>query len=379
MEKSIQQIYCDESGTTGNKLMDPNQPLFSYASIAISHEEAKACVEKARRDYRVQASELKFGKLVSYNRGRQAITQILAQHHKHLLASVYHKKYALAGKLFEYTFEPALADHNSLFYSIGFHRFVANMLFVYFQARAQFAEEIFQDFENLMRALNDEPAKYLFGAVHLPETPVLDLIRRFCAHNRRAIQEELDSLRGHGVGKWVLDLTASALFQHLAFWGTRYYQLDVYCDETKTLEGFWDLMKVMIGREEKIYNKFLDREQPITFNLHKQVSTVKSSDNPGVQLADVAAGAAVYALQNPADPLAIEWLELLFSEKPNLSIMPDFGQIDVKDISAKRNLMLLQELVDRSERGLSLTEGIDDFLVRATRLLAQESSGLFLP
>lgn len=40
-------------------------------------------------------------------------------------------------------------------------------------------------------------------------------------------------------------------------------------------------MKVMIGREEKIYNAFIDREQSITFNLLKEISVVNSRDYPG--------------------------------------------------------------------------------------------------
>lgn len=375
MEKSIQQIYCDESGATGNKLMDPAQPMFSYASIAISHEEAKDCVDRILRDFRVQGGELKSKNLVKYNRGRKAITRVLEQQHERMLVSVYDKKYSLACKLFEYIFEPTFSEINSLYYGIGFHKFVATILYLHFRAGARFAEEIFEDFEKLMRELSDESVSYLFGAVRLPERDaILDLVRQFCFHNRQVILEELESLRGYGAGKWVLDLTDTSLFTHLGTWGAKYHQLDVYCDKTKTLDGFWDLMKVMIGREEKSYNEFFDREQPITFNLLKEISLVESSDHPGVQLADIAAGATVFALQNRDDRDAKKWFEYFPGMLHRLSVLPDVKDIDMKQLSVQRNLMLLHELVHRSERGLSLTEGIEEFLAGATRYLVERGS-----
>ena len=51
------------------------------------------------------------------------------------------------------------------------------------------------------------------------------------------------------------------------------------------------------------------------------------------------------------------------------SVLPDLNNMDVEDLAFQRNLILLKELVDRSERGLSLTEGIGEFLSVTTRYL----------
>jgi hypothetical protein len=76
-QKEIQEIYCDESGFTGNNLLDKATPFFAYATVAVSHEEAKEFVERVIKDYKVQNCELKFQKLIKYSRGKQAITHIL--------------------------------------------------------------------------------------------------------------------------------------------------------------------------------------------------------------------------------------------------------------------------------------------------------------
>ena len=80
------------------------------------------------------------------------------------------------------------------------------------------------------------------------------------------INKEIDSLRGSGAGKWILDLTDTALFTQLAEWGQRFHQLDVFCDESKPLDHNKELFTVMINRKEKLYNTLLDKKQPITFN-----------------------------------------------------------------------------------------------------------------
>lgn len=72
-----QEIYCDESGFTGGNLLDEKDPFFAYATVAVSHEEASIFVREIIKDYKVQASELKFQKLIKYSKGKQAITRIL--------------------------------------------------------------------------------------------------------------------------------------------------------------------------------------------------------------------------------------------------------------------------------------------------------------
>lgn len=51
-------ISCDEAGFTGPKLLDDNQPIFAYAAIDVSAEEADAIAKAIKTKYRVQAPEL---------------------------------------------------------------------------------------------------------------------------------------------------------------------------------------------------------------------------------------------------------------------------------------------------------------------------------
>ena len=118
-------IFCDETGSTGNNLLDTAQPLFAYASIAIEPAEAKSLVEELIAQCRPQGTELKGRKLVRSSRGRKLVTALLERCGSNAKVSVWNKRFALATQFFEHVFEPVLAEQNSLFYRIGFHKLLA--------------------------------------------------------------------------------------------------------------------------------------------------------------------------------------------------------------------------------------------------------------
>jgi hypothetical protein len=372
-----QKVYCDESGTTGNNLLNPDQPYFSYASIAIDDDIAQACVEKVIKDFRVQGGELKAKNLLGFSKGRRAISYILECHHEKILVSIYHKKYSLACKLFEYIFEPPLAQANSFFYEVGFHKFIATLLYAHLKASARHAEIIFADFEKMMRRLDETSATSLFSVIDFPSmAPIFELVKEFCHYNRTAISEELGSLRASGdTGKWVLDLTDTALFSHLGTWGEKFDQIDVYCDKSGAANDFRKMLDVMIGRREKLYyNAFSDKEQPITFNLAKEISMVDSVHHPGIQLADVVAGTAIHAFQNPNDKQARDWMQYLLQCLHPMSVVPTTESVDMSTVSGQRNVWILHELVERSRYRKSLTEGIGEYIAGVTRRLERRGA-----
>ncbi len=255
-DKLPQAIYGDESGFTGNNLLNKTQPFFSYATVAGEKEEFKDFVSKIIADYNVQGGELKSSKLLKYNKGRKAITEILKKFSNDALVSIFHKKYSLASKFFEYIFEPPLAEKNSLFYRINFHRFIANILYVWFSANVAYAEDIFEEFESAMRSLDDKEFNVLTTDIALPDVdPIIEEIRTFAKLNKPIIKEELESLKNIGSAKWILELSDTALFHQLAEWGQKFEQIEVFCDASKPIDSMKEVLNVMIDRKDK---KFID-------------------------------------------------------------------------------------------------------------------------
>ena len=119
-------IHCDESGFSGNNLSDDGSPYFVFAGVLISAPEAEALVSEMKRTYRIQG-EMKGANLTKHPNGRKAIAAILEGSASKAKVTIADKRFALAGELFEYIFEPALTANNGFFYEVGFHVFIANI------------------------------------------------------------------------------------------------------------------------------------------------------------------------------------------------------------------------------------------------------------
>lgn len=373
-----QRIYFDESGFTGNNLLNEKQQYFAYASVATDPHEAKEVVDRIMKQYGVQGTELKGKNLVKYNRGRRAMDDILTYFEGRVKISLSEKKYALAGKFFEYIFEPSLASISSLFYGINFHLFIANILYVEFIARGAGAEEIFKEFESLMRSMDEEKISNLFSSsVHLENSPILTQIREFAIHQIGDIRNELDGLRDGPTGRWILDITDSALVTLLANWGLIYDEITAICDESKPLMENSNIFDGMIGRKGETL--FIDTPQgkhPITFNLSGPVQFASSAVEHGIQIADTLAAAAVFAISTPDDPMAQKWAAMLPEIAKYGSVLPDFDHLDLEGIPAKLNAVVLMELHMRATKKKDLLKEMPEYVQFMSQALRREALGV---
>ncbi|NET70441.1 MAG: DUF3800 domain-containing protein [Sphaerospermopsis sp. SIO1G2] len=363
---TIQEIYCDESGYTGNNLFDMQTPYFTYAAIAVNHEEAKEFVARVIQDYKLQGNELKFSNLRKHSKGRQIITNTLKTFDGRIKVVINHKKYNLACKFFEYIFEPTISEKNYLFYNIKFNNFIANLLYEEFESKTQYAEEIFEDFYNLMTKQNDNDLFYMFSSIKLTDISLLiEKIQQFCIYNRTSIKKELESLEGSSTGKWILDLSFSSLNSVLAEWGTQYDQLKVFCDDSVPLQEQSEILDAFIGIKDKTYINLAGQEHPINYNLVDSIKMVDSLSYPGIQIADIASGVFAFVFKEnqqkgKSAKYPKEWTEYIMSNASKYSIMPDSNYLHSEGINFKRNILLLEELLHRSAKGIPLLQNIEN-------------------
>ncbi|TQC96465.1 DUF3800 domain-containing protein [Moraxellaceae bacterium AER2_44_116] len=371
-------MYFDESGYTGNNLLHPDQKLFSYASVVTDDDEAKTLVEHIINKYNIQNGEIKGKNLLKGVRGRRAIDEIIQALRGRIKVSISNKKYALAGKFFEYIFEPPLQKINSLFYGLNFHKFVSNILYVELVAKSAMAEDIFKDFESFMRSGDVRGLTALFSSnKQLGMSPIMEQISEFAILHKTAIMEEIDGYVGVNAGKWVLDLTNTTLFSLLAQWGQEYEVLTAYCDYSKPLSEDQEIFNTMIGNTKKIFTNLAGLEMPITFNLAEPINLVDSKIVHGVQLADAVAAAFVYACdEQNTDEYALKWRSMIDEVIIYGSVFPDMEHLDLKKLAVQRNVLILIELVERSKNGISLTHEIDKYITYISQLLLERPLNL---
>ncbi len=349
----MKRLYFDEAGFTGNNLTDPSQPYFAFAGVEIDHDDADRYVNDIRRRFRIAAPELKGGRLCRREGFHAAVAQILSDHADSASVVVYDKMFGLAAKMFEYLVEPIISSVSRAFYDREFHLFVANGLYAQMMADDGKAREILHRFQSAMRGLNDGEIETLTNSVSTVDgADVAQQIVTLLICNRDVVAKEITSLDLTATGRWSLDLSLSAIFSLLREWGTDMHPLSVCCDASKPLTDQKEALDAMIDRNDQSTIYFCGREHNVLFNLAHAVEMRDSAITPGIQLADIFASAAVYAMNNPNSRVADAYNSFgdrIISEE---TLMPDISHFDLtENRRAKLNAVALHGLVDQSVKG----------------------------
>ncbi len=349
-------IFCDESGFTGPNLFLDEQRFFVYASMSMTHKLAAEVVAKMRTNFRIGTDELKYENLSKKPRGVSAVRWLLTTYGHNAAVFYADKRYAAAGKFFEYTFEPVLRPLRALFYGVGFHRFVSNLLFSAWEEGEQVAHELLEDGQNLIRHKNPAALKRLLREpIRLSgDDDPLTAIASFCATYRREILREIAAINADEVtSRWSMDISDTSLLMLLEHWGRNGDELEVYCDESKPLQQSAEHLSILATTNLSALLGFTVPTSRGPLRLAKPIEFVESKGKfIGIQLADVVAGAVRSMLLKPGEPTSAEWRSLLMTRMVRRCV---FGQSELLDLhrpEAVVNMYILSELGRRSRERL---------------------------
>jgi Protein of unknown function (DUF3800) len=369
----VQDIFCDESGFTGNDLLHQEQSFFTFATVATTSEEAQSVLESVRRKHNIVAPEIKGSSLLKAPRYHSAVTDILTSFAPKAKLAYYDKHFALCCKFFEYIFEPLLSENNALFYSIGFHKHIATLLCMASRASEQFATAMLADFQNFMRGKTDGEGSFLFGALEIPHLPPGILhIRTIASSHRDRIIAENQSIVAEP-NHWILELSVTSLFSILSEWGTEFGKLRVHCDDSKPLLHQAYAFDPMLNREESAQITFDGRTSPFGFSLAEPIRFAASCDCPALQVADVIASSAYALLRGTDATQKHAWIEQIDSAAlSNMCVMPDAIEIDLSTPRPCLNALVLEELTQRTRQGRDLLHEMPEFVSAACDVLHRD-------
>jgi Protein of unknown function (DUF3800) len=365
------EIFCDEAGHTGSLLLDQAQLYFAFSSIAISDAEAMEIITSARSRFPVQMPELKASKLLRSTRGMLLICEVLGRIKGKYAVVVHDKVMALCAHFFEYIYEPVFSNSPWLLYSKKLHVSVAMILYAWFRVREGDAEQLLIEFQHYLRSLDPAKAPSLFGkGAHsqISDGDPLDWVLRFARACQREIEADNESIRRElpEEGKWLGDLATTSLWAHLNFWGSRGIPIALTCDISKPLIANVDNLTGdesdpgILRARRKSYTGSLG------WRLKRPVEFGDSKDHPALELADVIAGAAAFAIRRDiAKTGDIAKLRgALHEHVLPQCILPDFAMFDPNNKQAAVNTSILYRLAQKAERGLDLRVGLEeDYLV----------------
>jgi len=353
----ILELACDEAGHTGPDLLQKDQRIFAFSSVATGDEEAFGIIQKARTDHPVQMPELKASKLLASDRGRKLITSVIEALDGRYVVSVHDKLLALCGWFFEYIYEPVYQHNPRLLYEKNFHRFIAMYTFLWMTDPTSDAKHAIEQFQKYMRTRDPADAPFLFGNPRPPlsetgtEHP-FESVLRFAYGYRDIICADnalLDKMLPDA-GRWVLDLSATGLWSHLNHWGRTGKLLSVRCDVSKPLQS---IAAAFTGDDNDPGIREARRKhdpEPLGWKLLEPVAFVDSRNHPAIQLADVIAGTAV-TLFSKGLPGCDAVIESIARHGHPHSILPDMDIIDPANRSAAVNALIVYDLAKRAERG----------------------------
>jgi hypothetical protein len=352
-------IYCDEAGYTGDDLRQEIQPYFSYAGVALDSEEAAEIIKEIKKLVRTQASEFKGKHLYVHSNGLQGIELLVKRLDGRAAFIVHDKAYALGAKFFEYALEPALSANNNFFYRTNFHRFIANLMYLFLKSGDTDAETVLTHFTQMMRRKSREVEGLFANSLRLSNDPrsiITDIMRIVRSPEvQAAVEDELESISDeHGHVKWMLDLcvtSATSLLRHLS---AQYGKLIVTLDDSKPLVASAHALNALGSGPLIPLPKEWGDGLPFNFELAEPIRFASSAAEPGLQLADMVASIAALAMRDKSTERAQRILEHVLPLACSGNVIPASEYIDLTTDEARFNAELVSRLAERADAGIPL-------------------------
>ncbi|MFB2897175.1 DUF3800 domain-containing protein [Aerosakkonemataceae cyanobacterium BLCC-F50] len=161
-------IFLDECGYTGEDLLNPEQPIFTLASLNLPESD---CQELKRTFFsNVQSTELKYSSLSRRPRQQQMILEFLKELSKkpEIVKFLYaHKQFVLVIKMVEILVEPVFYEGGIDFYDKGANIGLANLLFYSLPVVGgiEFFKNLLINFQEMMRSRTEKAYQAFFDSI----------------------------------------------------------------------------------------------------------------------------------------------------------------------------------------------------------------------
>ncbi len=167
-------IFLDESGYTGQDLLNVTQPIFTLASLNLPESD---CIELKNNFFnKVQAAELKYSALSRRPRQQKLILDFLKElsYEPNLVKFVIaHKQYVLVTKMVEILVEPATYEDGLDLYNRGANIALSNLIYYTFPVFGgeAFFQKLLKNFQDMIRSRTKESYKAFFEPLFTQDYP----------------------------------------------------------------------------------------------------------------------------------------------------------------------------------------------------------------
>jgi len=341
-------IAFDESGNTGQNLLDLNQPFFVLASVNFSNKELKDLI----KIFDSKAQELHFKALKKYSKSQKQILELC----NHELISyqtvkfyAVDKKVALISHLVDRFIEPVLYKLGKNIYQDRSTLVITNILYTFFEKTWDkgIVERYYKSFQNFMRNPSDDSIEDFYSTNLILYASIVDKEDQadflMLIHGSRQIKKEIIQ----SVEPYTIDLTFPTFNVLTQKW---YEELnstfEIIHDDAKAIE-FWKTMIEYLANPDKM------EEKEVGYGANKvnypkkytKIELVNSKDYKQVQIADLLASSICFALKNKSIIKENKFVKSLWDSK--------LFNIEHSSISTIDSKTLLQILEEGNQEGTS--------------------------
>lgn len=294
METVPQQIYGDEAGNTGPALLDPEQPIFTYAMTDLSPGEAQdalACLG-------LNAAEIHSTSLFRRKGGIERLARFFshpAVQPARIAVFVIHKKHMVVSKMIDLLVENLAHRAGIDLYKDGGNIAMSNLATMMIESflDPQRQARLLNSFVQMLKLPSAESVSAFYAVVdqtmqELPEK-TRHLFEDFMvpiAASRSIISDVL-----HGNDKLSLDPIIPAVFSLAYHWGKQYPNgFTLKADDAKTLALKRDDLELFMSEHlDGIEIGYDNRKHPARLPI-RELIFCSSEDEPSIQVADIVAG-----------------------------------------------------------------------------------------
>jgi hypothetical protein len=294
----MREIGFDESGNSGQNLLDPVQPVYVLASVNIEESEAHRLIGELKEES--VSAELKFAQLRTGKRGRELIDELL---HVEMVransrAVPVSKEWMIAGKLVDTLIEPGVGDPGG-FYASGVHRRIADAF--YAQGSAEVGLESWRELQRSFVAAirspkNQAKTSELADAIRSAKIgageSAIGILLEMVPEDPRVLSEMIPD------GPDELDPALGGLVEQLHHWSQRLEEpFRVVHDDSGVVERWRKLLERLSDSEVERTVLEVGEAKFVFPLMAPEISVVDSEHSATVQIADVIAGAVCWCLR----------------------------------------------------------------------------------
>ena len=290
-------VAFDESGNSKEDLLNPDQPIFTLASVYLKADEALSLLNMMPP---TQAPEIKFSGQRKSSRGQAGIIKILNSdllNRDSVAVSIYDKSFMATAKMVDVLIEPVLYSSGLDLYGGRWNLELANLWHI--AIKAIIGEEQFRNlqgsFVTMMRRRQQSDVDAFYTLVSALQT--LDVTESVKLHlsmlegSREFIDDAFN-----GFETTLLDPAIPTFVSHCGYWTAKIEEVfEVLCDASEPLQHEAELL-YQLTAPDKPAIQYDHNSQKIVFpsKAITPFTFLNSKDCPAVQVADLIAGASNY-------------------------------------------------------------------------------------